>query len=178
MKLHDFITPEQEAMIDERLGHVATFLQDVLDNPAITEDVSGGSELRFQEVTTGAANVHLIAFRPEGATDEPWVARIITPVEFMAEHRDVARPEYVPGADGDPVTRLEVGDTAEAALEALATKLRQAHPRLLDAAIADRRTALCGPPQFQSTGLVNGPVVSAMAGGNCESRIISKRICR
>lgn len=141
MTLHDFITPEQEAMIDERLGHMATFLQDVLDNPAITEVVPGGSELRFQEVTTGAANFHLIAFRPEGARDEPWVARVIKPAEYAGEHRKIARPEDVPGAGGNPVTRPEVGDTAEAALEALSEKLRRAQPRQLEVAITDRRTA-------------------------------------
>ena len=141
MKLHDFITPEQEAMIDERLGHMAIFLQDVLDNPAITEVVPGGSELRFQELMAGATTFHLVAFRPEGASNEPWVARIIKPAEYVSEHRSVARPEDVPGAGGNLVTRPEVGDTAEAALEALATKLRKAQPRLLGASIADRRTA-------------------------------------
>ena len=141
MKLHDFITPEQEAMIDERLEQASIFIQDVFDNPDITEVVPGGSEVRFQELVTGTTVFHLIAFRPQFSPGVPWVARVIKPAEYVSEHREVARPEDVPGADGDPVTLLEVGDTAEAALEALATKLRQAQPRLLDAAIAHRRTA-------------------------------------
>ena len=141
MKIHDFITPEQAAMIDERLEQASVFVQDVFENPTITEVVPGGTELRFQELVTGETTFHLVAFRPQHAHEIPWVARIIKPAPYVSEHRSVARPEDVPGAGGNPVTRPEVSETAEAALEALAKKLRRAQPRQLDVAIADRRTA-------------------------------------
>ena len=141
MKLHDFITPEQEAMIDERLEQASIFIQDVFENPDITEVVPGGSEVRFHELVTGETTFHLVAFRPQNAPEDPWVARIIKPAEYVREHRSVARPEDVPGAGGNLVTRPEVGDTAEAALDALAAKLVGSKIRPWDAAIADRRTA-------------------------------------
>lgn len=141
MKLHDIINPEQEAMIDERLEQASIIIQDLFENPAIIEVVPGGSELRFQELVTGAMTFHLVAFRPQDEREDPWVARIIKPAEYASEHRGVARPEDVPGSAGNLVTRPEVGKTAEAAFEALSTKLRKAQPRLLAAAIADRRTA-------------------------------------
>ena len=134
-------TPEEKALVEERIEHMGVFLQDVLANPAITEVVPDGSELRFQELVTDAMTFHLIAFRPEGASAEPWVARIIKPVEFTAEHRSVARPEDVPGAGGNPATRPEAGDTAEAALEALAAKLLAAQPSFREPSIADRGAA-------------------------------------
>ena len=141
MSEQDDFTPEYVALFEERLDQASIFIQDVFENLAITEVVPGGSEVRFQELVTGATTFHLVAFRPEGASNEPWVARIIKPAEYVSEHRSVARPEDVPGAGGNLVTRPEVGDTAEAALEALATKLRKAQPPLLEAATADRRTA-------------------------------------
>jgi hypothetical protein len=141
MSEHDDFTPEEVAFIEARIEQGFTFLQDVLDNPAITEVVPGGSEFRFQELVTGATTFHLIAFRPQDAREDPWVARIIKPAEYANEHRGVARPEDVPGAGGNQVTRPVVGDTADAALDALATKLRKAQPRLLEAAVADRQTA-------------------------------------
>jgi hypothetical protein len=128
-------------LFEERLDQASIFIQDVFENLAITEVVPGGSEVRFQELVTGATTFHLVAFRPQNAREDPWVARIVKPAEYVSEHRGVARPEDVPGAGGNLVTRPEVGDTAEAALEALATKLLKAQPRLLGAAIADRRTA-------------------------------------
>lgn len=134
-------TPEEKALIEERIGHMGIFLQDVFDNPAITEVVPGDSELRFQEVAAGATTFHLIAFRPEGARDAPWVARVITPAEYAAEHRGVTGPENVPAAGGNPVTRPVVGDTAEQALDALAAKLVDAQPRLREVAAADRGAA-------------------------------------
>jgi hypothetical protein len=134
-------TEEEKALIEERIEQGFTFIQDVLDNPDIIEVVPGGSEFRFQELVTGETTFHLVAFRPQKAHEESWVARIIKPAEYINQHRGVARPEDVPGAGGNLVTRPEVGDTPEAALEALATKLRNAQPRLLQAATADRRTA-------------------------------------
>lgn len=134
-------TPEEKAMIELRIEQGFTFLQDVLENPAIVEVVPEGSEFRFQEVVAGATNFHLVAFRPQNAPEDPWVARVIKPAEYASEHRNVARPEDVPGAGGNPVTRPEVGDTAEAALEALAAKLLAAQPRVLKTVVDDRRTA-------------------------------------
>ncbi len=141
MSEDDDFTPEEVALIETRIEQGFTFLQDVLENPTITEVVPGGSEFRFQELVTGETTFHLVAFRPQDAREDPWVARIIKPAEYVSEHRSVARPEDVPGAGGNLITRPEVGDTADAALEALATKLRRAQPRLLEAASADRRTA-------------------------------------
>ncbi len=145
MSEQDDFTPECVALFEERLDQASIFIQDVFENLAITEVVPGGSEVRFQELVTGATTFHLVAFRPRRCQQRaPWVARIIKPAEYVSEHRSVARPEDVPGAGGNLVTRPEVGDTAEAALEALATKLRKAQPRLLGASIADRRTAVGG----------------------------------
>lgn len=141
MSEHDDFTPEEVALIEVRIEQGFTFLQDVLENPAIIEVVPGGSEFRFQELVTGGTTFHLVAFRPEGASNDPWVARIIKPAEYVGEHGSVVRPEDVPGAGGNLVTRPEVGDTAEAAFAALATKLLGAEPRTWDAAVADRKTA-------------------------------------
>jgi hypothetical protein len=141
MSERDDFTPEEVALIEERIEQGFAFLQDVLDNPSITEAVPGSSEFRFQELVTGETTFHLVAFRPQEASEEPWIARIVKPAEYAREHRGVHRPEDVPGAGGNLLTRPEVGDTAEAALDALATKLRKAQPRLLGNAIADRRTA-------------------------------------
>ncbi len=128
-------------MVEERIDQAFTFLQDVLDNPAITEVVPGSSEVRFQVLVSGESTFHLVAFRPQHAREDPWVARVIKPAEYASEHRGVARPEDVPGASGNLVTRPEVGETAEEALGALSAKLLKAQPRAWETAVADRRTA-------------------------------------
>lgn len=134
-------TPEEKALFEERIDQADAFLKDVLENPAITEVVPGDSEVRFQEVVTSAAIFHIVAFRPEDALEEPWVARVIKPLEHIREHRGVARAEDVPTSIGNPATRPEVGVTAEAALEALAAKLVGAGPHVWETAGAERRTA-------------------------------------
>lgn len=134
-------TPEEKAMIEERIEQGFTFLQDVLENPAIIEVVPEGSEFRPQAEVAGATTFHLVAFRPQNAREDPWVARVIKPAEYASEHRSVAWPEDVAGAGGNLVTRPEVGDTAETALDALAAKLRKAQPRLVETPVADRQTA-------------------------------------
>ncbi|MFT4041422.1 MAG: hypothetical protein QM692_24780 [Thermomicrobiales bacterium] len=128
-------------MIEQRIDQAFAFLQDVLETPAITEVVPGGSELRFQEKVVGVTTFNLVAFRPEGASEEPWVARVIKPLEHIREHRSVARAEDVPTSIGNPVTRPEVGATAEAALEALAAKLAGEAAPIWDAHTINRRTA-------------------------------------
>ncbi|MEZ4562323.1 MAG: hypothetical protein R2853_06260 [Thermomicrobiales bacterium] len=108
--------------------------------------VPGGSEFRLQELVTGATTFHLVAFRPQNAPDDPWVARIIKPAEYVSERREVAGPEDVPDAGGNLITRPEVGETADTALDALAAKLLGAQPRVLKAVMDDRRAAPGGPP--------------------------------
>lgn len=138
---HDGFTLEDVALFEERVDQATAFLQDVLESPAITEVVPSGSEVRFQEVVTTATTFHIVAFRPEDALEDPWVARVIKPLEHIREHRNVARAEDVPNSIGNPVTRPEVGTTAEAALEALAAKLLEAQPQVLGNAFTRRQIA-------------------------------------
>lgn len=129
------------ALIQERIEQAFAFLQDVLKDPSITEIVPDGSEMRFQEVVTGETTFHLVAYRSEAASEVLWAARVITPAQFASEHHAITRPQVVTDLGGNPVTRPEVGDTAEEALEALSAKLFAAQPRLREISINSRRTA-------------------------------------
>jgi hypothetical protein len=104
------ITPEQAAMIDQRLGQAFAFLRDVLDNPGVLEEIPDGAMLRHRDVVLPETGVYvrLTAYRTEGA---PHWSATVTGISVNGAH-----------APALPVIQVG-GTTPEAAFDALETAL-------------------------------------------------------
>jgi hypothetical protein len=110
----DGITPEQAALIDQRIGQTFAFLHDVIDAPTLLEQIPDGAILRFRDVTLERAQlrVRLTAYRAPAMPT--WAATVtgFTADDTKIEVGDQLVPTSVTGA------------TPEAALDALEAELR------------------------------------------------------
>jgi hypothetical protein len=105
----------EAATVDRRIEQTFAFLRDVLANPSLVEKIPSGATLRHRDVVLGQTPVvvHLTAYRTPAMP--AWAATIT-------------------GAKGSPVRRsngqrlrLEaVGDSGDAALDALEAQVRHA----------------------------------------------------
>lgn len=138
----DELTKEQIATIELRLDQAFAFFRDVVDDPAILEEIPGGSTLRFRDVTLGEEMIRLTAY-PDAGPTWSWTARVTGPAKWAVEGRKPARvrPDNAEGTWERAEAHPEHGHTAEDALSALEEKLRNA-PHHLEADLrSGRRTA-------------------------------------
>ena len=108
-RAHD-ITPEQAAMIDQRLGQAFAFLRDVLNHPDILEEIPDGATLRHRDVVLpeSGLQVRLTAYRTQGT---PHWSATVTGISANAAHKPVL-----------PVMQAS-GATPEAAFDVLEAEL-------------------------------------------------------
>ncbi len=136
------LTEEQIATIDLRLDQAFAFFRDVLDNPALLEEIPGGSALRFTDVVIGDAAFRLTAY-PDDGPNWAWTAKVTGPADkalIGRERADASRfgTEEKRGSTSTPVGH---GHTAEEALSALEAKLRAAPQHFKADFTPGRRTA-------------------------------------
>lgn len=136
------LTEEQIATIDVRLDQAFAFFRDVLDNPALLEEIPGGSTLRFSDVMIGEAAFRLTAY-PDDGPNWAWTAKVTGPADKAVIGRERANASRFGAEETRDSTATHVGHghTAEEALAALEEKLRDA-PRQFEAGFRPgRRTA-------------------------------------
>jgi hypothetical protein len=98
----DDIDDHRAKTIDQRIRQSFAFAQDVVENPSILEEIPDGSTLAFLDTETAGSHVRLTASR-RANIDAKWTARATS-----GSHRDSGF--------------VETGETAEAALNALAAR--------------------------------------------------------
>lgn len=143
MNEHRTFTQEEKTQISERISQSFAFLRDVLNDPAILEEIPSGSTLLFRDVVIGSITFHLVA-HPDDEHEGRWIARITAPAAFAAEPRNWSPPATLHGRGGkwsSPATHPESGDSAEHALDALAEKLHDSRRHFVDALPTSRQTA-------------------------------------
>lgn len=74
MSDHNAIDDTRAAQITERIGETFAFLHDVLDDPAILEEIPNEAEIDLRNVTIGEQAYHIVAYRSE-SDPERWIAR-------------------------------------------------------------------------------------------------------
>jgi hypothetical protein len=120
-------------MIDKRLAQAFAFARDVIDAPGTLEEIPDGSTLFFRDVMWQGQELHLTA-HPSKEHPGWWVSRVSGPAHIATTSRQWVPPfeTRTPAAGGkwgSPPTYPESRPTAEAALDALEEKLRDAdHP--------------------------------------------------
>lgn len=121
------IGQEEAELITRRIRQMAAFLQDVIENPAITAAIPTGSTLRQREIEIERGTYRLTAYRTPRMRQ--WAARLTA----GPDPADGGAPDGVefrlPEWDVRPTTPAR-GATAEAALDALEAKLRRAAMRM------------------------------------------------
>ena len=68
------IDDKRAAQITERIGETFDFMRDVLDDPAILDEIPDGAEIELRNVTVGEQAYRIVAYRAESGP-ERWVAR-------------------------------------------------------------------------------------------------------
>jgi hypothetical protein len=121
------LTEEQVATIELRLDQAFAFFRDVLESPALLEEIPDGSMLRFSDVMIGDAAFRLTAY-PDAGPNWAWTAKVTGPADKVVIGRERADASRF-GAEetqGSTPTHVGHGYTAEDALSALEEKLRNA----------------------------------------------------
>ncbi len=123
------IDPDLAALITKRMAHAFAFARDVIDAPAILEEIPDGSTLLFRAVEFQGEELRLTAHpwpdRPGWST-----ARVTGPAQFASESRrwePPMQPRGMAGKWNSPPTFPEHGPTAADALDALEEKLRDSN---------------------------------------------------
>ena len=115
MRERNAIDDKRAAQITERIGETFAFMRDVLDDPAILEEIPDGAEIELRNVTIGEHGYHIVAYRAE-SNPERWLARTTGRTNLdLAPHRRF----WVS-------VRLLSGVSAEAAMNSVESALRAA----------------------------------------------------
>ena len=112
------IDPEEAAEVTRRIGQAFDFAQDMIDDPSVLQQIPDGSTLRFGGVDVAGVHVRLTASRRSGI-DQVWTARV---TGCSGPEAPSSEPR---GAHHLDLEAVETGDTAEAALEALASRFHR-----------------------------------------------------
>ena len=115
----------QAELIDQRIGQTFAFLRDVLANPSLMEKIPSGATLRHRDVALDQEQVvvHLTAYQAPAMP--AWAATITGTTSGPQRWKDITtwhnhRP------NGQRMRFEAVGETADAALDALETQVRRA----------------------------------------------------
>ena len=74
MSERNSIDDRRSAQITERIGETFDFMRDVLDDPAILDEIPAGAEIELRTVTIGDHAYRIVAYRSE-SDRERWIAR-------------------------------------------------------------------------------------------------------
>ena len=109
------IDPERAAQITERIGETFAFMRDVLDEPAILEEIPDGAEIEIRQVTISGQVYRIVAYRSESGP-ERWIARTTGQMS----------PDHIRGHEFSVSIRLSSTVSAEAAMDGVEAALRAA----------------------------------------------------
>jgi hypothetical protein len=121
------MTQDEIDFITKRIEQTFAFLQDVIDNPAITAVIPSGSELRHREIEIEHRTYRLTAYRTPRMRQ--WAARLTAGPEPADDEAPDGVEFRLPAWDVRPSSPAR-GETAEAALDVLEGKLRRATARM------------------------------------------------
>ena len=124
----DDVNDAQAAQIDQRLGQAFAFMRDMIDAPAVLDEIPDGTRLFFRDVVWQGQQLRLTA-HPSSERPGWWTARITGPAEIALRSMRWAPPPGSRGQAGkwgSPPTFPESAPTIDAALDALEEKLRDA----------------------------------------------------
>ena len=125
----DELSDERIATIELRLDQAFAFCRDVLENPALLEEIPDGSTLRFSDVIIEDAVFHLTAY-PDTGPNWMWTAKVTGPADKIVNWRERAGASRFGTEEtrGSAAAHSAHGHTAEDALSALETTLRDTPP--------------------------------------------------
>lgn len=115
MSDRNIIDDSRAAQITERIGETFDFMRDVLDDPAILDEIPDGAEIELRNVTIGDHAYRIVAYRSESEPNR-WLARTTS-----RTHHDLPRDRHFWVS-----VRLLSGISAEAALNSVESALRAA----------------------------------------------------
>jgi hypothetical protein len=138
----DELTEEHVATIERRLDQAIAFFRDVLENPALLEEIPDGSTLRFSDAVIEDVAFRLTAY-PDAGPNWAWTAKVTGPADKVAIGRERADASCLGTKETGDSTSTQVGHghTAEEALSALEEKLRDASRQFEAGFQPGRRTA-------------------------------------
>ena len=115
MSQRNAIDDKRAAQITERIGETFEFMRDVLDDPAILEEIPDEAEIELRNVTIGERAYRIVAYRSE-SSPERWFARTTGRTNL----------DRSPGLSFWVSIRLVSGVSAEAAMNGVESALRAA----------------------------------------------------
>jgi hypothetical protein len=123
------IDPERAALITKRMAQAFAFARDMIDTPALLEEIPDGSTLLFRDVVHHGEQIRLTA-HPSPDRPDWWSARVTGPAQLAIESRRWIPPIETRGMGGkwsSPPSFPEKGPTAKDALDALEEKLLESN---------------------------------------------------
>jgi len=119
------IDDTQAELIDQRIGQTFAFLRDVLANPAVVEKIPSGATLRHRDVALDREQV-VVRLTAYQAPPMPAWAATITGATGGRRRWGHVTTWHIPRPNGQRMRFEAVGETADAALDALETQVRRA----------------------------------------------------
>jgi hypothetical protein len=123
MKHPHTIDDERAALISQRIGETFDFVRDVIEDPAILEEIPDGSEIDIRHVMIDSHVYHIVAFRSE-SDSERWIAR--TTGRSIVDDSSDRRLSMLIRLESD-ISAKAAMDSVESALQAAAVSNQIAH---------------------------------------------------